>query len=301
MPAVPRRVRPGARPRRAALETLLQRAGIGGRRLQRRRRQRLSWPWPPRACSARAPWPSPATAPAIRTATASSRCGWPRDFQLIHEFVPTAELLRDGYRQNAGDRCYHCKTELYEHAHRAGPRPRLRRRGRRHQRRRSRRLSARPAGGARVRRAQSARRARLHQGRHPRAGPRPRHPGVGRAGFGVPVVADPASQRGHGRASCRRSSGPKAACGPSVSASSACAITSGLARLEVGADELAAPSRSGDGRRASPRRSRPPATPRSSIDPQRLSPGQPERSALPAGRCRDRRPAGLAAWPWPPW
>ena len=40
--------------------------------------------------------------------------GVARDFRLIHEFVPTAELLREGYRQNAGDRCYHCKTELYE-------------------------------------------------------------------------------------------------------------------------------------------------------------------------------------------
>ncbi len=36
-----------------------------------------------------------------------------RDFALAHEIVPTAELLRDGYRLNAGDRCYHCKTELY--------------------------------------------------------------------------------------------------------------------------------------------------------------------------------------------
>jgi uncharacterized protein len=35
-------------------------------------------------------------------------------FHLAHEMVPTAELLRDGYRENAGDRCYHCKTELYE-------------------------------------------------------------------------------------------------------------------------------------------------------------------------------------------
>jgi uncharacterized protein len=35
------------------------------------------------------------------------------DFRLVHEIVATAELLRDGYRQNAGDRCYHCKTELY--------------------------------------------------------------------------------------------------------------------------------------------------------------------------------------------
>lgn len=39
--------------------------------------------------------------------------GVARDFSLTHEFVPTAELLRAGYRQNAGDRCYHCKTELY--------------------------------------------------------------------------------------------------------------------------------------------------------------------------------------------
>jgi uncharacterized protein len=35
------------------------------------------------------------------------------DFNLAHEIVPTAELLREGYRLNAGDRCYHCKTELY--------------------------------------------------------------------------------------------------------------------------------------------------------------------------------------------
>jgi uncharacterized protein len=39
--------------------------------------------------------------------------GVARDFHLRHEFVDTAELLREGYRQNAGDRCYHCKTELY--------------------------------------------------------------------------------------------------------------------------------------------------------------------------------------------
>lgn len=37
-----------------------------------------------------------------------------RDFQLAHEIVPTWELQRPGYRANAGDRCFHCKTELYE-------------------------------------------------------------------------------------------------------------------------------------------------------------------------------------------
>jgi pyridinium-3,5-biscarboxylic acid mononucleotide sulfurtransferase len=36
-----------------------------------------------------------------------------RDFGLAHEVVPTYELDRDGYRANAGDRCFHCKTELY--------------------------------------------------------------------------------------------------------------------------------------------------------------------------------------------
>lgn len=36
-----------------------------------------------------------------------------RDFALVHEIVPTWELERSGYRANAGDRCFHCKTELY--------------------------------------------------------------------------------------------------------------------------------------------------------------------------------------------
>ena len=35
------------------------------------------------------------------------------DFRIAHEFVLTDELARDGYRANAGDRCFHCKTELY--------------------------------------------------------------------------------------------------------------------------------------------------------------------------------------------
>lgn len=36
------------------------------------------------------------------------------DFSLAHDIVPTRELERAGYRANAGDRCFHCKTELYE-------------------------------------------------------------------------------------------------------------------------------------------------------------------------------------------
>jgi uncharacterized protein len=34
---------------------------------------------------------------------------------IRHETITTAELEREGYRANGDDRCYHCKTELYEH------------------------------------------------------------------------------------------------------------------------------------------------------------------------------------------
>ena len=33
---------------------------------------------------------------------------------IAHDVVRTDELAREGYRRNARDRCYHCKTELYE-------------------------------------------------------------------------------------------------------------------------------------------------------------------------------------------
>jgi uncharacterized protein len=33
---------------------------------------------------------------------------------IRHEIVATAELEREGYRRNERDRCYHCKTELYD-------------------------------------------------------------------------------------------------------------------------------------------------------------------------------------------
>jgi pyridinium-3,5-biscarboxylic acid mononucleotide sulfurtransferase len=34
---------------------------------------------------------------------------------IRHETITTAELEREGYRVNDRDRCYHCKTELYDH------------------------------------------------------------------------------------------------------------------------------------------------------------------------------------------
>jgi pyridinium-3,5-biscarboxylic acid mononucleotide sulfurtransferase len=33
---------------------------------------------------------------------------------IAHEVITTDELRREGYRRNDRDRCYHCKTELYE-------------------------------------------------------------------------------------------------------------------------------------------------------------------------------------------
>jgi pyridinium-3,5-biscarboxylic acid mononucleotide sulfurtransferase len=33
---------------------------------------------------------------------------------ITHELITTAELARDGYRRNHRDRCYHCKSELYD-------------------------------------------------------------------------------------------------------------------------------------------------------------------------------------------
>jgi pyridinium-3,5-biscarboxylic acid mononucleotide sulfurtransferase len=33
---------------------------------------------------------------------------------IRHETITTTELERDGYRRNGRDRCYHCKTELYD-------------------------------------------------------------------------------------------------------------------------------------------------------------------------------------------
>jgi uncharacterized protein len=37
-----------------------------------------------------------------------------RAIGIAHEVVRTDELMREGYRRNDRDRCYHCKVELYE-------------------------------------------------------------------------------------------------------------------------------------------------------------------------------------------
>jgi uncharacterized protein len=37
-----------------------------------------------------------------------------REFGIPHRFVSTAEMQSEAYRANAPDRCYHCKTELFD-------------------------------------------------------------------------------------------------------------------------------------------------------------------------------------------
>ena len=37
-----------------------------------------------------------------------------REFGIPHRFVATHELANPSYRVNAPDRCYHCKTELFD-------------------------------------------------------------------------------------------------------------------------------------------------------------------------------------------
>jgi uncharacterized protein len=54
---------------------------------------------------------------AVSPALASGELDGAREVARVvgirHETITTAELAREGYRQNGRDRCYHCKTELY--------------------------------------------------------------------------------------------------------------------------------------------------------------------------------------------
>jgi pyridinium-3,5-biscarboxylic acid mononucleotide sulfurtransferase len=55
---------------------------------------------------------------AVSPALASGELDGARDVArtvgIRHELITTAELEREGYRRNDRDRCYHCKTELYD-------------------------------------------------------------------------------------------------------------------------------------------------------------------------------------------
>jgi pyridinium-3,5-biscarboxylic acid mononucleotide sulfurtransferase len=56
-----------------------------------------------------------AVSPALATGELDGARDVARAIGIRHETITTAELERDGYRANGRDRCYHCKTELYDH------------------------------------------------------------------------------------------------------------------------------------------------------------------------------------------
>ena len=151
--------------------------------------------------------------------------GTARAFNLRHEMVAHLRGRAPRLPRQSGQPLLLLQARALHAPDGHRPRARLRRRGRRQQRRRPRRLPARPAGGARVRRPQPARRSRPDQGRDPRAGPRapacprgtsPRRPACRRA-FRTTTRSP--------RRSCGRSTPPSACCATSASASAACAIT----------------------------------------------------------------------------
>jgi pyridinium-3,5-biscarboxylic acid mononucleotide sulfurtransferase len=55
-----------------------------------------------------------AVSPALATGELDGARDVARAIGIRHETITTAELAREGYRRNDRDRCYHCKTELYD-------------------------------------------------------------------------------------------------------------------------------------------------------------------------------------------
>jgi pyridinium-3,5-biscarboxylic acid mononucleotide sulfurtransferase len=55
-----------------------------------------------------------AVSPALATGELDGARHVAAAIRIAHETITTAELARDGYRANGPDRCYHCKSELYD-------------------------------------------------------------------------------------------------------------------------------------------------------------------------------------------
>lgn len=55
-----------------------------------------------------------AVSPALATGELDGARAVARAVGIAHESVRTDELAREGYRRNGPDRCYHCKSELYD-------------------------------------------------------------------------------------------------------------------------------------------------------------------------------------------
>lgn len=54
-----------------------------------------------------------ADSPSLPRAELAEACALAARLHVRHVVLPTHELQREGYRQNGGDRCYHCKKELF--------------------------------------------------------------------------------------------------------------------------------------------------------------------------------------------
>jgi uncharacterized protein len=55
-----------------------------------------------------------AVSPALATGELDGARAVAAAIGIRHETIATAELAREGYRRNGRDRCYHCKSELYD-------------------------------------------------------------------------------------------------------------------------------------------------------------------------------------------
>lgn len=55
-----------------------------------------------------------AVSPALATGELDGAKGVAAAAGIAHEVISTDELARPGYRENGPDRCYHCKSELYD-------------------------------------------------------------------------------------------------------------------------------------------------------------------------------------------
>jgi pyridinium-3,5-biscarboxylic acid mononucleotide sulfurtransferase len=55
-----------------------------------------------------------AVSPALATGELDGARRVAETIGIAHEIVTTDELAREGYRRNLRDRCYHCKSELYD-------------------------------------------------------------------------------------------------------------------------------------------------------------------------------------------
>ena len=137
-----------------------------------------------------------AVSPALATGELDGARDVARAIGIRHETITTAELAREGYRANGRDRCYHCKTELYDELAALAARRRYAavlsganaddvgdwRPG----------LTAAAEHGVHP----SAARGRRRQGGGPRAGARARRAERREAGVAVPRLAHPVRNRG---------------------------------------------------------------------------------------------------------